>query len=238
MIKDRGVIIMTLKLYLENPYLKEFDAKVVKRGNGYVILDQTAFYPESGGQEHDTGVLNMIKVTKVTRNGDDIYHHVDGMVGSDTVHGKIDWERRYSLMKMHTAQHIVSGILAKRHKVKTLGVSIKEKETGIYIEKLEVNLGVKTDIIEDFKDIVLKKVPLKFYEIPREKALKELNPMRVSGIQKLPAVIKNLRVVEVTGVDVCTCAGTHVYNTRELGDIDITRVEQEDDGTVIFFRLI
>lgn len=229
---------MTHKLYLEDTYMKDFDAKVVRRGDGFVILDKTAFYPKSGGQDHDIGFLNRVRVLRVEREGDDIYHFTEGMVGSDTVHGKINWDRRYALMRMHTAQHMISGILARRHKVRTLGVKIKPDESAVQVEHLNINLGVKTDITEDIKELVLKRVPLKFYDIPRDKALSKLDPMRVSGIQKLPASIKKLRVVEIPGADKCTCAGTHVKNTMEIGDVEITRHSDDNGSTFIYFKLI
>ncbi len=228
---------MTVKLYLEDPYMKEFEAKVVSRGDGYVILDQTAFYPKSGGQDHDTGFLNSVPVLRVERSGDDIKHYTDGMVGSDSVKGEIDWKKRYKLMKMHTAQHIISGILIKRFKIKTTAVSIEEKESAIKTEPMRVDTHAKVDITEDFKQIVMKRVPLKFYELGREEALKNLDPKRSSGIQKLPEVIKRLRVVEVPGIDKCACAGTHVKNTFELGDLEITNSDQKDNETIIYFKL-
>ncbi|NOX71582.1 MAG: alanyl-tRNA editing protein [Candidatus Micrarchaeota archaeon] len=228
---------MTVKLYLDDPYLKEFDARIVRRGDGFVVLDKTAFYPKSGGQDHDMGFLNNVPVVRVTRNGDDIFHFVEGMIGSDTVHGIIDWERRYALMKMHTAQHIISGIIARRYGVRTIGVSIETGESALKTEPLEINLGVITDIVEDFADIVRKRTDLKFYEIDREDALKRVDPLRIAGIQKLPASIRTLRVVEIPGADICTCAGTHVKNTRELGNLEITRHENADGSTIIYFSV-
>ncbi len=228
---------MTIKLYLEDPYMKKFEAKVVDRGEEYVILDRTAFYPRSGGQDHDTGFLNNVPVLRVERSGDDIRHYTEGMVGSDTVKGEINWNRRYALMKMHTTQHIISGIIAKRFKKKTTAVSIEDKESAVKTEPFIVDTGVKVDIVEDFKEMVMKRIPLKFFEIKREDALKKLDPMRSSGIQKLPESIKKLRVVEIPGIDVCACSGTHVKNTFELGELEITRYENEEDESVIYFQL-
>ncbi|MBN2102176.1 MAG: alanyl-tRNA editing protein [Candidatus Aenigmarchaeota archaeon] len=229
---------MTVKLYLQDPYMKKFDANVVRRGDGFVVLDKTAFYPKSGGQDYDTGVLNSVRVLRVERDGDDVLHYTDGMIGSDSVSGEINWNRRYSLMKMHTAQHMVSGIIAKRFKIKTNSVSIEESESAIKIAPLPVDTGVKVDITEDFRELVMKRIPLRFYELGRQEALKNLDPMRTSGIQKLPEVIKKLRVVEIPGIDKCACAGTHVKNTFELGQLEITRSEEKDNETTIYFRLI
>jgi alanyl-tRNA synthetase len=102
----------TEKLYFKNAYLKEFTARVigqeVRDGQRLVVLDRTAFYPESGGQPHDIGFLNGVKVNRVEEEDSVIFHYVQSELSGEEVHGQIDWERRFDHMQQHTGQHILS----------------------------------------------------------------------------------------------------------------------------------
>jgi Ser-tRNA(Ala) deacylase AlaX len=105
----------SVPLYAEDSYLREFDALVVRSGPKFVILDRTAFYPESGGQPSDTGVLlhkgDEIGVRKVMKRGGDIYHYTTGDIPrGDSVHGVIDWEPPFFNMRRHSAEHLLTGL--------------------------------------------------------------------------------------------------------------------------------
>src|SRR5437868_2140181 len=104
---------MTDLLYLRDAYLREFDAVVVAVDGSRVALDRTAFYPTGGGQPHDVGVLGAARVAAVRKEGDAVWHELDGGVPAvgATVHGEIDWERRHKLMRTHTAMHVLCGVI-------------------------------------------------------------------------------------------------------------------------------
>ena len=118
---------MTRKLYYEDGFLTEFTAKVLScregKGGYRVILDQTAFYPEGGGQGCDLGVLGDAKVTDVQEMGEEIVHCCDKPL-TDTVTGKIDWLRRFDLMQQHTGEHILSGVICANYGCNNVGFHI------------------------------------------------------------------------------------------------------------------
>src|SRR3989344_6188957 len=109
---------MTENLFLDNSYLKEFQATVTNVQDKYIILDKTLFYPKSGGQANDTGTLIRVSDNKefqvvfVAKINEDISHEVNesGLQVNDKVHGKINWEKRYKLMKLHTAAHVLDAV--------------------------------------------------------------------------------------------------------------------------------
>jgi len=127
----------TEKLYFENAYLKEFSARVIGReireGQQLVILDRTAFYPESGGQPHDLGILNGVKVIRVEEEDGVIFHFLDGELAKDEVQGQIDWPRRFDHMQQHTGQHILSEAFYQLVKGETLSFHLGQEESSVEI---------------------------------------------------------------------------------------------------------
>ena len=160
---------MTEKLFLEDSYLKEFEAEVVNINDKYIILDKTCFYPKSGGQVNDLGTLTRIKDNKefqvvfVAKINDDVSHEVNelGLEINDRVIGKINWERRYKLMRLHTAAHVLDAIFHEDGQVLITGNELNVEKSRIdfnlkefskekvqsYIDKanliIEKNLDVK-----------------------------------------------------------------------------------------------
>src|SRR5881628_3016227 len=106
-------------------YLREFDARVIERGPDHVVLDETAFYAEGGGQPYDTGFLRWdggeAKVLRVQKEKGVVRHHTDRIPGRDEVHGVVDWDRRHAHMRYHTSQHLMSGIVWTLHGARTVG---------------------------------------------------------------------------------------------------------------------
>ncbi len=116
---------MTERLYYTDAYLRSFDARVVDRAKDgrTIYLDRTAFYPTSGGQPFDTGTLGGVAVADVVDEGERIAHVLAAPApASDTVHGEIDWTRRFDNMQQHTGQHLLSAIFADRFKLETVSV--------------------------------------------------------------------------------------------------------------------
>lgn len=222
---------MTEQLYLQDSYLKEFDAKVVAVNGKHIFLDRTAFYPNSGGQLGDTGVIEKngkkFTVVNTTKAQDGICHEVDaeGLAAGDAVHCKIDWNRRYKLMRMHTAAHLLSATLNKR-----AGVLITGNQLGIENSRMDFSLEnfdreQMAAACADANAFIEKRLPVKSYFLPREEAMKIPNVMRLAGA--LPPALETLRIVEIEGVDQQLDGGTHVANLNEIGGIEIVKMENK-----------
>lgn len=222
---------MTRWLFWEDAYIKEFDARVISvEGNG-VILDQTCFYVTSGGQIGDVGEINEIKVLD-TKKGDneDIIHLLerepDFKIG-DTVHGKIDWERRYNIMKLHTSAHVISAVL-----IKNFG-NVLFTGSQIYPDKARMDFNIEkldeetVKIIEEkSNEIVKMNLRITARIITKEELEANPNLFRLADTSHYEKY-KTLRVVEIKDLDVQLDGGTHVKSTEEIGRIKIVKRENK-----------
>ena len=215
---------MTELLHMRDSYLREFGARVIRTGSNYVVLDRTAFYPLGGGQESDTGYLEWngkrTKVLKVQKKGD-IIHRVEEVPPEGTkVRGTIDWDKRYSRMRMHTAQHLVSLVAMNLFGVKTVGNQIHSEKSRIDFYPANFSKEDLKRIEDDSNKLIQNKIPVKVFELPRDEALERVNPKRCD-LTLLPKSVRKLRMVEIDEIDLCPCAGTHVKNLEELGKINV-----------------
>lgn len=222
---------MTKLLYWYNPYLKEFDAQVIEIIENKIILDQTAFHPNSGGVVNDTGKIlwkeEEYNVLNVYKENNKIIHLLDRKpefkIG-DIVHGILDWERRYRLMKLHTAAHIVSAILYKEYKALVSGGEITlEYGREDYAISFEDWKFAFEDSINKANKIIELGIPVKIYFLKKEEALKI--PGIVKLLDKFPPDIEEWRIVEIEGIDIQADGGPHVSNTKEIGGIKILKTE-------------
>jgi misacylated tRNA(Ala) deacylase len=228
---------------IEGNYIKEFDAIVTKNKEDYICLDQTAFYPLGGGQPSDTGFLEWndkkSEIKEVVKKGDAIKHIIKGekpIVGTK-VHAVLNWDIRYCHMKMHTAQHIISGIIFDEFGARTVGNQIHAKYSRVDFHPANFTNEDLEKIEEKFDEIVTKNIPIKIYEEERESLEKRVDQQR-SHLDLLPKFITKLRIVEIEGFDVCPCAGTHVRNTGEIPKIDEIKKETKGkDKTRIIYSL-
>ncbi|MQL54976.1 alanyl-tRNA editing protein AlaXM [Acidianus ambivalens] len=218
----------TEELYLKDSYIKEFEAKVTKVNGNEVILDKTAFYPGGGGLENDVGKLiknngEVLNVKEVKRQGDDIVHIIEGgeLREGDNVKGVIDWDRRYKMMRLHTASHVMAAVAYSQFNALITGGHISPEYA-----KDDFNLENKDlipQIVEKANEILSKGIEVKVYFLPREEALK------IPGIVKLaernPPSIPIWRIVEIPGIDIQADGGPHVKNTSEVGKIRIIKIE-------------
>jgi misacylated tRNA(Ala) deacylase len=215
---------MTQLLAHTDAYLKEFAAVVtaISQEEQAVALDRTAFFPGGGGQPHDLGWLNDIPVKKVKRQGENIWHWLEGDLPSEgaAVHGKLDWERRYKLMRTHTAFHILCGVVWRDYRAQVTGGNMDilkgrmdfEFETlrGELVKEIEEKLNVEVAAARDVHVKIL----------PREEAFKVPDLIRTK-INLLPEGISEVRTIEIEGLDLQADGGTHVANTREVGTIKV-----------------
>lgn len=218
---------MTKLLYQTDSYIKEFDAVVTgvdpeQRG---IYLDQTAFYPGGGGQPNDTGQLivgdKTYTVTKVAKGN---LHIIDGValpeVGAG-VKGVLDWDRRYKLMRTHTAMHILCGVVWRDYSASVTGGNMEPLEGRMDFEFERMQKELVTEIEAKINAEIAAARPLKVAILPREEAFQIPDLIRTK-INLLPEGITEVRTVEIVGLDLQADGGTHVANTSEVGRMRIT----------------
>jgi misacylated tRNA(Ala) deacylase len=217
---------------IEGNYIKKFDAVVTKSKKDYVCLDRTAFYPLGGGQPADTGVLQWNKkqseVTTVLKKGMTIEHVLLGekpAVGT-FVHGSIDWKKRYQHMKMHTAQHILSGVVFEEFNARTVGNQIYADHSRVDFQPVHFTDSEVVQIEKKCNEIITKNVPIHIHKKQRE-SFEQMIDRNRCDLDLLPKTITDLRIVEIEGFDLCPCAGTHVRNTSELPSFHILKKENK-----------
>ncbi|MEM2969917.1 MAG: alanine--tRNA ligase [Candidatus Bathyarchaeia archaeon] len=226
----------TRRLYYENVYIKEFKAKVLRSVGNRVVLDQTAFYPEGGGQPPDYGFLKFdrkqSKVVDVQKVGGVIVHFLEGPVPVETqeVFGQIDWERRISLMRHHTATHLVMGA-ARR----ILGEHVWQAGAQKDVDRTRLDIThpkrLTTDEISKIErlanQVVMENLPVETFWLPREEAERKYGFRLYQG-GVVPG--REIRVVKTENWEVEACGGTHCKSTGEVGLIKIVRTERIQDG--------
>lgn len=219
---------MTDLLYMSDSYLREFDAVVQDVNDaGQVILDRTAFYAGGGGQPCDTGTLSAgdktWRVTKVGKAGGDVVHTIEGddsPAAGTTVHGAIDWERRYKLMRTHTALHVLCGTVFREYGAQVTGGNMGTDKARMDFELDDLN-PERVAHIEDLANKSIREgLPVSWRSLPREEAFQIPDLIRTK-INLLPESIKEVRVVEIDGLDLQADGGTHVRNTSEVGGLRV-----------------
>ncbi|MFO7991819.1 MAG: alanyl-tRNA editing protein [Thermoplasmata archaeon] len=227
---------------IDGNYVKEFEATVERTGDDHVVLDRTAFYPEGGGQPSDRGVLkwngNETQVIKVEKKGD-IIHRVKGPIPEEgtTVKAKIDWDLRYEHMKMHTVQHLLSAAVFEMYGGETVGNQIHADYSRVDFAPVNLSDEDVQKIQDEVNRVIDEGLDVSIYEEDRDKLEEEMDEKRVN-LSLLPRSIKRLRVIDIDGCDICPCAGTHLRNTKEIGSIEITKVENKGkDRQRIYYEL-
>ena len=209
---------------LQNPnYIQEFDANIIKRGETFVVLDKTAFYALGGGQPSDTGILKWeggeSRVQEVLKKGE-IRHFVDTMPETEQVQGVLDWDKRYAHMKMHTAQHVLSSVVFKMFNARTAGNQVHADHSRVDFQPITFTDEDLARVEEGCNEIIGRSVPVHVYEEGRAVLGEKMADQRYI-LNMIPKSISRLRVVDILDVDICPCAGTHVKNTSELGEVHI-----------------
>ncbi len=226
---------MTDVLCYRDSYLKDFDATVVAVADLGVVLDRTAFYPGGGGQPADTGALRTseseLRVSGVRRRQGELVHQTGEprpAVGAH-VHGTIDWERRYQLMRTHTALHILCGVIWRDYGVPVTGGDMKPLSARMDFELESMSAGFASEVEELINREVEAARPIEIGQLSREEAF--LNPDLIrTKINLLPPHITEVRTVDIVGLDLQADGGTHVANTREVGTIRV--VGHESKGRI------
>jgi len=214
---------VTKRLYLEDPYRTEFDAKVIERltheQSPAVILDQTLFYPESGGQPADRGEIDGAEVIHVLEQDNKILHVLNSPIASDHVRGKIDWARRFDHMQQHTGQHILSQSFHELFEAETLAFHLGEATSVLEIDLRKVDEAEVEKVEKRANTIIKENRDIKSYFILDDKA-------HTIPLRRPPKKRGQLRIVEVSDYDYSACGGTHLRRSGEVGLIKITRWER------------
>ena len=230
----------TERLYLSSidaAYEKEFTATVTQIQENKISLDRTLFYPLGGGQNWDLGVLNgpngQLNVTEV-RGRDIIEHTVDDVLNlevGDEVTGSIDFERRYAHMKMHTAQHLVSGIAYELFDgVRTVGNQIHMDRSRIDCHPIQFTEEMLLQLQSEVNQKIKQALVVTDSQMTRDE-INAIMPQERTNMDLLPAFINDLRVVTIGDQqDMCPCAGTHVRNISEIGEIEFTGKKSKGKG--------
>ena len=226
---------MTEALYHTDAYLKEFDATVTAIDGNKVALDRTAFYPGGGGQPNDVGTITQgdqsWSVIKTSKQGADIWHELDRdapPIGS-VIHGILDWERRYKLMRTHTAMHILCGVIFRDYGASVTGGNMEPLKGRMDFEFETMRQEFVKTIEEKINVEVANARPTHVKILPREEAFQIPDLIRTK-ISLLPPGIPEVRTVEIEGLDLQADGGTHVANTSEVGHIRV--VDYKSKGKI------
>jgi alanyl-tRNA synthetase len=221
---------MTDRLYYHDTFLREFDATIVERASDgrRLYLDRSAFYPTSGGQPNDLGTLGGVAVADVVDEGDRVAHLLAAPYGGgDTVHGVIDWTRRWDYVQQHTGQHLLSGVIEELFKWATVSVHFGDSVSTLELE---------TPAISPKQ---LRRIELRANELVTANRAVTVTFEEAAAVtprlRKAPDRDGMLRIVTIDGLDVSACGGTHVRATGEIGAILLRRAEKVRNNTRIEF---
>ena len=213
-------------------YLKEFDAEITEINDKGVELDRTAFYPGGGGQPPDAGVIwfNDIEyeIKSISRLNGKIIHNIEGEIPevNSVVHGLIDWDRRYKLMRTHTALHILCGVVWRDYEALVTGCDMKPLLGRMDFELEQMSGDFAREIETRVNEEISNARPINIEMISRKSA-SEIPDLIRTKINLLPEAIQEVRTVDIVGLDLQADGGTHVENTKEVGGIIVTGHESK-----------
>lgn len=222
----------TERLYYTDSYLREFEAQVLvaePAGKGFrVVLDRTAFYPESGGQPSDRGSLAGLPVRDVIDEGESVVHILDSKPGGGTVKGEVDWNRRFDHMQQHTGQHVLSAAFERTGHYRTVSFHLGKDIASIDLESDLLGERQIEQAEELANQVVFENRPVVISFRPAEEASR-------LGLRKPTERTGDVRLVEVEGFDLSACGGTHVSRTGGIGIIAVRRFERMKELTRVEF---
>ncbi len=214
---------------MKDNYIREFDAKIVDVTEDSLILDRTAFYPEGGGQIGDKGFISTdsdrIEIISTKKREGRVHHIFEGeciLSNDQIIKGELDWAQRYECMRFHTAQHILSRYLQLHFNLETVGNQIKcGKSRADYYPLESFHEEMKEKVQNGVNDILAQKLDVGLRFMPRDEAISYLGEKgyQVRYLEMVPKSVKEFRIISISDYDAASCAGTHVANTREIGEI-------------------
>lgn len=220
-------------LYLRDAYLIDFEATVVAIDGQRVALDRTAFYPTGGGQPHDTGTLGGLAVTEVRKDGEHVWHTIAGDTGTMTpglgVRGTVDWDRRHRLMRTHSALHVLCGVVWNEWRVPVTGGNMEPLQARMDFEfdPLPEGFGPRIEELVNAELAADRAIEVTF--LPRDTAVQDDDLIRTK-VNMIPESVREIRVVDIVGLDKQADGGTHVRSTAEVGRIRVLKLENKGKG--------
>ena len=228
----------SVPLYVDDSKLQEFDAAIVRSGLRYVILDRTAFYPEGGGQPHDSGLLvtpdRTVKVLKVKKIGLEIFHYIESDLSSGIqVHGIVDLGIRLWNTRRHSAEHLITGL------IESLGEPPKVFSS---LDRLEYQPSKLTQdqvdaVAERFNKIVEENASVHIYYEDRASIDAGGDPRKQAFLKKIPSNVHTLRMVDIGGYALTFCMGTHVESTGEIGRVELKLENAKKERKILHFAI-
>lgn len=217
------------KLFWEDAYISEFKAVVQSVEGRTVYLDATAFNPRGGGLVGDTGAIGNCRVADTVKEGEEKIAHLletdPPFHTGDEVTGKIDWERRYRIMKMHTTAHALSAVIGRRTGALITGNQIRPDESRIDFSLDRMDRAEIEQFIDEVNSAIKRALPVRSYFLPKDEA------MKIEGIVKLanasPPDLREFRIVEIEGLDIQADGGVHVKNMQEIGSVELVKLENK-----------
>jgi len=222
---------MTERIYYRDAYVRSFEATVIEAQGNKVYLDRTAFYPTSGGQPFDRGMLGGLVIEDVVDEGERIAHVVAGELACGPVTGKIDWPRRFDFMQQHTGQHLLSAVFAEQFHLVTVSVHFGD-------EAATIELATPSLQLEQLSAEQLERAQERANEVVFENravAVAFEHASEAEGLRKASEREGELRIVTIGDFDRSACGGTHVRSTAEIGPIMIRRTEKIRGNTRVEF---
>ena len=217
--------------YLRDAFVREFDAIVIAVADNRVALDSTYFYPTGGGQPHDTGTLGAAHVSEVRKEGDLAWHTLQGPIPNvgDVVHGVVDWERRFKLMRTHTAMHILCGVIWNEWQVPVTGGNMEPLSARMDFEFDPLPEGFAERVEVLVNEAIERDHPITVGFLPRDTAVMDEDLIRTK-VSLIPETVKEIRVVDIVGLDKQADGGTHVASTKDVGRLRVVKLENKGKG--------
>lgn len=223
---------MTEKIYYQDVSVHTIEAEVIAAGtddNGYyAILDRSCFYPEGGGQPADTGTIGEMEVLDVQTIEGEIRHYTSELLEKGRYTAAIHWQRRFDHMQQHTGQHLLSAVAEDDFGMVTTSFHLGTERVTIDLDVSEIPAHHLKAIERRVNALICRQLPVQTDWVSLHEALER--PLR-----KPPAVEGAIRLVEIEGIDLNACGGTHLRNTAELGLLKILQTEKSKSGTRVYF---
>jgi misacylated tRNA(Ala) deacylase len=229
----------SLPLYVDDSYVRGFDARVVRSGPRFVVLDVTAFYPEGGGQPSDTGTLEAgggtFKVLKAMKRGPQIFHYLDGDIPEGMeVKGAVDWGRRFTHMRLHSGEHLLTGLF----EAEGAGLKVFSSFSQLDFQPSAIDEAALKRVRERFNAVVDENVPITIYYTSRDELDVGNDARKQNFLDKISSNVQELRMVKIGGYAMTFCMGTHVRSTGDIGELRSLRLEaKKKQRKIVYFEL-
>src|SRR4030065_1058966 len=224
----------TKQLYLHDSYRKTFEAKIQNVNGNEITLDQTIFHPSTGGVANDTGDLLRqgvkrrvlrVEINRETREITHVLEDASRLKVGDVVKGEVNWERRHKLMRLHTAAHLIAAIMYRDYNALITGGQVDVEQAKLDFNLPKTDREIFEDAVAKANGEVQKAIELKIYFLDRNEALKKAGVVKLA--ERMPPEVKELRIVEIPGIDLQADGGPHVNNNREGGEVSLLKVEKK-----------